>query len=580
MKFLQIIREKIIRWRLLEPNRLITFLVAVFIGFYALVPFFLLLFDSFKHVSITNIFDFSLDFTLDNYIKAYSNPRTYTMLLNSFIFTFGSMAVGAFFGLTIAFLVERTNCPLRNITYGLMFVPMVMPGAVKAIAWILLLSPKIGIFNKVWLSLGFSEPLFNAYSLPAMFWVEGIAMAPLIFVLVGAAFRGMDPALEEAAYMAGAGRVTTFFRVTLRLITPAIAGALLLKFIRGIESFEIPLIMGLPSGILVFSTNIYLTIKEQFPPDFGLGFTYSMTLMVLALIGLGLYQRVTSRSEKFAAISGKGYRPRFFDLGKWKWAGTGFIFFYLTVGILLPFGILLWASFLPYFMPPSQEALSQLTLENYPYIFSRPDALLMLKNTLYLGTIATAGAMALALLVSWIVIRLRVKGSRILDMIAFSPYAIPGIVVGVAFLVIFLYIPNPIYGTLWILVLAYVINFLPMGTRFTHSGLMQINKELEEAAAISGAGVFGVFRRIIIPLLLPSLVAGGLYIFLHAVRVMSTAAILYTADSVILPIYIWRVWEEGGTIGPLGALSVVMIVVLTILTILSRRLRTRREMGE
>jgi iron(III) transport system permease protein len=576
MGVMQLIGKKITDWKLLEPNRLITLGVATFIGLYCLAPLFLLVWDSFKHVGVGEIADFSLNFTLDNYIRAYANPRTYTMLANSLGLAFGAIIIGFFFGAAIAFLVERTNTPLRSIAYGIMFVPIIMPGSLEAIAWILLFSPKIGILNKAWFLLGFTEPLFDPYTLTAMFWVEGIGMAPLIFIFLGAAFRNMDPALEEAAYMAGAGRVATLFRITFRLLTPAVAGVLLLRFIRGLESFEVPLIMGLPNGILVFSTNIFVNLRERFPPDYGLGFTYSIILAVIALIGLFLYQRATRGEQKFAAITGKGYRPRMFNLGKWKWAGAGFIFLYLTVAVLLPFGILIWVSFLPYYMVPSQEALSIASLENYSLLYAREDFLVMLKNTLILAVASTAGAMALALLVSWVVIRLKVKGSRILDMMAFAPYAIPSIVIGVTFMLLFLLVPNPIYGTIWILILAYIVNKLPMGSRFTNAGLMQIHKELEEAAAVSGANVFGVIRRVTIPLLLPSLIGGTLYIFLHAVKGMSIAAILYTADTMVLPIYIWQMWENGD-IGQVGALSVLLVVILTILTIWSRRLRARRE---
>jgi iron(III) transport system permease protein len=364
-------------------------------------------------------------------------------------------------------------------------------------------------------------------------------------------------------------------------MTPALAGIGLLQFVRGLEAFEVPLLMGLPKGIRVFSTNIYWVVRETNPPEYGLGFVYGITLVIVAMVGLFIYQRMMGRAGQFATITGKGYRPRLIDLGRGRWFAGGFIIFFLFVAIVLPFLVLLFASFLPFYMAPSARAWASLTLVNYDTIFNSSQVLLAIRNTALLCGITSVGGMLVATIISWVVIRLRTKGSRVLDALVFIPYAIPSVAMGFAFLIVFLQVGqlgppfNWFYGAIWALVVVYLVRFLPMGTRFTHAGMAQIKAELEEAAAASGAGFLTIVWRIIIPLMLPSLVAGGLYIFLLSMKVMSMAAMLMSPESFVLSIMIFQLWNEG-SIPEVGSLSVLMIFVGTVLTIVSRRLAQRR----
>ena len=293
--------------------------VAAFVAVFTLIPLFALIWNSFKEVGLGQLSDFSLtNFTLDNYIDAYIDSSAYTMMLNSFIFAFGSMVVGFLMGGSIAFLVERTNIPCKNLAYGLILIPLITPGILKAISWVLLLNPNIGLLNQLWFLLGFSSPLFHDESIFAMMWVQGISMVPITFLLFGAALKMMDPALEEAAYVSGAGKVRVFSGITLRLMMPAVAGVCLLTFIRALEAFDVPLIMGFGAGFQVFATNIYYSIRLVSPPEYGLAMAYSMLLVIIATVGLILYQRVMKYSYRYTTITGKGFRPRLIDLGKWK----------------------------------------------------------------------------------------------------------------------------------------------------------------------------------------------------------------------------------------------------------------------
>ncbi|MBM2831725.1 MAG: sugB 2, partial [Dehalococcoidia bacterium] len=427
-----------------NPGKAALVLISALVVALAVVPLLFLLWDSFKEVTLGNLLDLSVDnFTLKNFRAAYADPRSLGMLGNSFYFAFGSMLVAFVFGGTIAFLVERTNTPYRNVIYGLMYIPLVMPSMIKAFAWILLLSPTIGILNKAWFFFGFTDPIFNSYSVPAMFWVEGLSMSPLTFLLLGASLRAMDPSLEEAAYTSGAGKAVTLLRVTFRLMTPALAGIALLQFVRGLEAFEVPLLMGAGQGVMVFSTNVFFAIREYNPPLYGEAFVFSLVLIFFCFIGLLLYQKAMSRAERYATITGKGYRPRLMDLGQWRPLAAGFVFFFLAVSAILPFLVLLWASLLPFYQVPSREALGTITWANYASIINRRDITLILRNTAILSVLVSVGGMVLATIISWVVIRMRVKGGRLLDNLVFIPYAVPAVAFGLSYMILFLMFPNP-----------------------------------------------------------------------------------------------------------------------------------------
>jgi len=555
----------------LNPGKIGFWVLTLVLGVLVAFPLGLLVINSFREVSVGDL-GFSLsDLTLGNYWEAYSNPRTFTMLLNSLWFAVGSMLVAAVLGGSLAFLTERTDLRFRQFIPIIVLIPLIMPGVVKGIAWIFLLSPRIGLLNQWWGALGFEGPLLSAYSLPAMIWVEGVSMSTLAFLLMGATIRRMDPTLEEAAFGSGASTAKVLSRVTLPLLVPGLAGVVLLLFIRGIESFEIPMLLGFNSRIFVFSTNIYYSLRSAFPPDYGLGFAYSMTLVVFTVAALFVYQRALSRSERYTVVAGKGYRPRLIPLGSWKYAAFAFVGFYSLVGVLLPFFILVWSSLLPYYKTPSMAALSVASFENYVNVLSAGDLWPTLQNTIILAVACGGGIMFIAVLASWFIHRTNLRGRKLLDFLIFLPFAVSGVTVGVAFMILFLSFPNPIYNTIWIIVLAYMVNYLPIGSRFTHAAVVQIHKELEEAAWASGAGFWTTLRVIWLPLLIPALVNGALYVSILTIKVMSIAVLLYGPDSQVLSVYLWRVWDTGQP-GEASALSVLMVIALGTLTLVARRI--------
>ena len=262
---------------------------------------------------------------ISNYILAYSDPNIITPLKNSVIFAGLAALLGFAIGTSFAWLVERTNVPMKNLASALVLVPLIMPGVLFAISWLFLLSPNIGLINVIIKAIfGLEEAPFNIHSLGGMIWLEGLVMAPLVFILMSASFRSMDPALEEAASVSGAGILTTARRITFKLMLPATISVLLIVFVRGMEAFEIPAILGIPSGIMVFSTKIFLALQKV-PKDYGLASTLGVSMIVLSAIGVLIYHKLTAKAYKYATVTGKGYRPRVIDLGGWRWVAAGFL---------------------------------------------------------------------------------------------------------------------------------------------------------------------------------------------------------------------------------------------------------------
>ncbi len=543
--------------QLRDPALLIPLVGAGVLIYLAVLPLFMLLLGSFQMEVAPREFVT----TFKNYHAAYASEYTYSTFVNSLIFASGSAALGFFFGAVLAWLTERTNTPLRGIFVPIAVVPLILPGVLESIAWIFLLSPKFGYLN-VWLMtlFGLESPPFNVFSLPGMIWVHSVGQVPLAFLMMVAAFKSMDPSLEESAMMSGAGTPQTLRRVTLPLLMPTCGSVLLILFVRTLESFETPALIGIPARIYVYTSEIYLAFNE-YPPDYGRGAALAVGLLLLSALGVWLYTRSTRENKKFQTVTGKAFRPRQFDLGRWRWVGFGFLGTYFLLVVLLPFLVLLWASFLPFFAAPSWDAVQKLSLENYRYLNGfRPfwDAM---KNSIILALMTATVGMLLTSIVAWIVYKSRLPGSWILDFLAFVPITVPGIVLGMALILLYVAFPVPIYGTIWVLLIAYVTRYIPYGMRSASGSILQIHSELEEAAATSGASWWETFRRVTLPLLRPGFVAGWIYICIVSFREFSTSVLLATGESRVLSILLFTMFEQG-QVTVVAAIGILMILTL------------------
>jgi len=461
----------------------------------------------------------------------------------------------------MAWIYERTNTPLKKI-FGLMaLVPFIIPGILSTVSWMLLLSPKIGLINMTLMKIfALQEAPFDIYTLGGMIWAEGVHLYPLVFLMMSAAFRSMDMALEEAGTMSGSGTISTFYHITLPLMRPAFFSAMLIMFIRAIEAFAVPALIGIPAGIEMFTSKIYMAFRS-YPPKFGLASSLAVTVLCFSVVGVYFYRRATENEKRFATITGKGYRPRVIDLGGTKYLISGLcvLFFIVTIG--LPLFILLWSSLIPFYKVPSVSDIANFSLENYIYLLKYPITYRAFRNSIFLMLTTATATMMLTSVIAWIVVKSKVRGRGLLDGLAFVPIAIPGIVLGVSLMYVYLTIPVPIYGTVWVLLIAYSTKYMPYGIRTTTATIIQIHSELEEASALSGGSWFQTFRRITLPLLVPGFMAGWIYIAMVSLRELSTSILLYGHGSEVLSIVVFQLWEDG-EYPSLCALGMVMISIL------------------
>ncbi|HET9672539.1 MAG TPA: iron ABC transporter permease [Actinomycetota bacterium] len=548
---------------LLRPQTLIILAVVLTVAYLAVVPLGYLLWGTF--------FDEG-GFTLRFFGEAYSQIPLTELLGNSFTFAIGSTTISVVLGTTLAYLQARTDVPFKRLVFAASLVPLIIPGILHTVAWILLFSPEIGVLN-AWLEPVFGPRAFNVYSMPGMIWVEGLHLSPLVFLLMSAAFRSMDPSLEESALMSGARMRTVIRRITLPLVVPALSAAILVMMVRVLEAFEVPAILGIRAREWVFVSRIYESL-DDFPPKYGEGGALAMSLLLLTSVGVLIQSRLSRRGKAFQTVTGKGFRPRGLPLGRRRWPAAGLVFVYFLVAVVMPVLVLIYSSLLPFYAEPSAEQFSRFTLENYVATFTRPHTLNAFKNSLVLGIGSATAVMFFMAIASWLVVRTRLPGRWLVDNLAFSPLAIPGLVMGVALLFVYLRFPLPIYGTLWILFLAYCTRYMPYGMRYSSSSMVQISGELEESAQTSGASWWQTFRRVNLPLLMPGLIAGWIYIVLVSFRELSSSILLYSPGNEVLSIVIWERWENG-QFTQLAALGMVMVATLVVLVVLATRLGAR-----
>jgi iron(III) transport system permease protein len=547
-----------------------------FAVYIAVIPLAFLLWQSFRTPQTAAA---DAVFTLANYSTAYGSSGTIELFSTSIRFAAGTAVFAFVIGAVLAWMNERTNTPFKAVFFALSLIPLVIPGILFTVAWILLASPQIGIINLVlqrW--LGLADAPFDIYSIGGMIWVDGLHYSPMAFLLMSAAFRSMDPALEESATMSGANIFQVAWRVTLRLTWPAIVATILILFVRDIESFEVPALLGLPAGIVVFTAAIYQAV-HRYPSQIGLASAYAVALLVITTAGVYFVSRLSGQGSKYATMTGKGFRPRLIDLGGWRWvAAAAFVLYFLLI-VVLPFAVLLWSSFQRFYTVPSAAALQNLTVEPYRFVLSYPNLGRTVLNSVFLSFTAATVVMLVASVICWIVVKTKLPGRWLLDNVASLPIVFPGLVLGLSIMIFYLNVDVGIYGTIWIMLIAYITRFMPYGLRYSTSSMLQIHKELEESAAMSGASWSTSFRRIILPLLKPGLLAGWIYVMIVSIRELSTSILLYSPDTQVVSIVIWELWENGQYV-ELSALGVLFIITLFVLVLAAQALGRRYGVKE
>jgi iron(III) transport system permease protein len=551
--------------RVLTPQVLIVGGAMVIVGYLAVVPLAYLLHDTFVG---------SAGLTFDAFARAYGgNSQSGQMLLNSLAFALGAAALALVTGTVLAYVQVRTDVPFKGLLFAASLVPLIVPGILYSASWIFLGDPTIGLINTLLFQPLFGTNPVNVFSIWGMIWVQGLHLAPVAFLLMVAAFRAMDPSLEESAAMSGAPRLTVLRRITVPLLRPALISSALLMFVQSLESFEVPGLLGLQNGIYVFTSRIYFVLRA-YPIDYGAAGAYAVGLLAIAAAGVLLAGWLQRNARGYQTVTGKAFRPQPIRLGRGRpWVGVGVIVYFL-ITVVLPVGVLVYASLLKFYTGPSLEAIRTMTLDNYRAVVDMPLASTALQNSLILGIGSATAVMVLAAIVSWVVVRTRLPGRRVLDLLAFTPIVIPGLVLGLALSFVYLRIPLPIYGTLFILLISYCTRYLPYGMRYASTAMTQMSKELEESAMVFGASWAQTFRRILVPLASSGILAGWVYILVVSFRELSSTILLYSPGTEVLSVLIWEQFENG-QFTTLAALGVCMVAILVALVFIAYRLGAR-----
>ena len=509
--------------------------------------------------------------SFENYRRAFLDPGTVRVLFNTLAVGVFSVALAIVVAGFMAWTTQRTNAPWRKLIYVSMLLPIGVPGMLLAIAWVFLFNPQNGVGNLLLRSLfGFEGPgPINIYSLSGICVLQGVAMVPSCFLMIAGAFRQMDPVLEDAALVAGANWRQIFRQITLPLMSPAVLATTIYLFVYAIEAFEIPGIIGLSGGISVFSSRIYWASHPAGAlPEYGYVAALATPFVGVSILLMFLYSRFTLNAESYVTVTGRGYRPRLIDLGHLRFIPTTFALLYLGITVILPLGALVWGSLFPYWVNPSMKALSQASWQAYLTTFNYPGVVDALVNTLIVTVVAATVTMLLASVISWMVVRSNWPGSRFLDTLAFLPHSMPGIVIGLALIFMYITIPIGVYGTVWIIVIACTTKYLAFASRTMNAAQIQVAKELEEAAFTAGASVPKMFFSILFPLLAVPFRNGWLWVGMHAARELSASVMLYGPNSVVLSTILWSMWQ-GGRLPEACVLGTVLLSITMLLGIVA-----------
>ncbi len=522
------------------------------------------------------------NFTVDKYVEAYTDPELIAVLWNTLIFTLGSAAVATLLALFLSYTNTRTNIPFKFFFGIISIVPMMIPHILFAVSWVLLLNPSNGILNRVMMDLfGLDSAPFNIYSLPGMILVEGLLDLPIAYLIIAPAMSAFDVSLEESSKVCGASALRTLTRVTLPVLRPAILASVILVIVRCLASFAVPSVIGMPGRIYVLATHIYRIISTGFAADYGKAAAVGMSALAASILLIYLYRYLTSESGKYVTISGRGFKPALIDLKNSKVPLLGVVGLLSFVLIVLPVLVLFYTSMLPYVMVPTAKAFSQMGWKNWTDVLRDPISVLALRNSLTLGLVGATLGVILSIFVSYVIVKVRTTASGILESLSFLSFSFPGIVIGVGFM--WFFVRTPLYATVWALLIGYIATYLPYGIRPLSSAFVQIHSHLEESSRVCGANSFTTLRRIVIPLLVPGILAGWILMATMFVRELTLSVVLSRPGSEVLAVQILR-FAEDGLWGRLSALGIIMIFLSSFLVIaasvLGRKLAKRDSLED
>lgn len=557
----------------LDTSGRVVLSVGVVLAVYLITaPLGMLLITAFRGPEQVLPFEPGAIWSLEHFRAVYSDPILYTRVLpQTLVFACGSVTITTLIAFVLAWLIERTDLPGRDVWYALILFPLLVPSVILGIAWIWLFGPNAGWVNvalrTLWGTAG-SGPI-QLFSMPGLILCQALATAPFMFLMFCAVLRAMNPTLEEASSLCGATPWQSFRRVTLPVLLPGIAAPIMLSLLIALEQFEMPLIIGLPAGINVFSIRVFYELSPSSGlPNYGAAAAVSVPFLVIGFGLLALYNFFIRRADRYVTVIGKAYRPSRISLRCWRWPALLAVAAYVALAAVLPALVLVWISLAGYAVP-SLQTFTQISLAAYKSLFANERVGLAVFNTLLVAGLSAAIATSIGALLAWLIARHRFRGRFLIDTLSFVSIAIPAVIAGLGLMLFYLSLPVGIYGTVWLLVLAYSYR-ITTSTRINRAGLMQLHHELEEASAMSGAMWAQTMRRVVWPLVAPSLAASFVLLFILGFREFTLPMLLGSQENLVLSVILWRLFEAGQP-APTAALGTLMILIVIPIVFALRR---------
>lgn len=538
-----------------KTQTIISTSIFVLIIFLVLYPLLQLFITSFSAGGVGDPFKF----TLDNYKYLFENLYLYG---NSIFVTAMSTLLSTIFGVGLAFILGRTDLPGRKVFTPMVTLPFFITPLFGGLAWSLLGSPNSGFLNAILMNVfNLSEAPINIYGPGGIIWVFAIYFTPFTFLFTSGALKAMDPSLEESSAVLGAGKIKTTLKITMPLITPAIVGGALMTMVMCIEQFAVPAILGTPVKYTVVPTAIYKAVAN-FPPTYGTASTMGISLLIFTLVGTYFHNKLTTGN--YQTVTGKNFRPKLVRLKtSSKWILGAVCVLYILVAVIMPIGVLFWASFLKYITP--DFAHMSYSLNNYRYVlFQFPGTIKAIFNSVFLAFLGASIVLVLTGISAWIVHRTKIKWRKALEYLTMIPISVPAMVFSVGLLWTWIKVPA-IYGTIWVLLICYITIYLPQGYRALSASIVQVDKVLEESAAVAGASWLQRLKSILLPLIAPGAISAWTLVFILVMRNLGASVLLSSSINPVLPVAIFNLWDQGDYVHLTALAMVQMVIVLALL---------------
>ena len=537
----------------------------VLVAFLVLTPLFLMILNSFQTARPGQ----PIVWGIEGWIKAFTTPGILKAITNTFTLAFTRQAIALLVGAYFAWLIARTDIPMKGTLEFLFWLSFFLPALPQTMGWILLLDPKYGLFNQALHALGISHSLFNIYSFWGIVWAHLGGTVAVKVMLLAPAFRNLDAALEEASHISGASGRRTFFHIFIPVMMPAILVSTILGVIRSLEAFEIELLIGTPIGLQVFSTKIHELVTWE-PPQFAPAMALSTLFLGLLLFMVAMQRRYIGK-RNYATITGRGFTIRSMRLGPWRYPAFALVLTFALVITVLPTILLIAGTFMKLF--GFFNIADPWTLENWRSTLSDPVLMRSLWNTLAVGLGSGIVGIIFYALIAYVIVKTNYRGRWLLDFLSWLPWSIPGILLGVALLWTFLQtkIFLPIYGTIYLLMIAMVIKSMPFGAQMIKSVLIQLGSDLEEASKVCGATWLNTLRRVIFPLIAPALITVGLVGFISAARDISTVVLLGSGKSRTLSLLMLD-FAAGAEFEKATVVAVIIVALVVVAALIARAL--------